>query len=144
MTLDLPMTRPARSPSPRHTLDDDPYPHAPRLDPLKAILAKLEPPAPTAGTAGPAAAGDGAEAWAGSAPAVRRMWDWIALVFGVGAVIALFASALRADKEIAETNERAARLEKEAAVARLDQERLKQQVAWRRLAAEDRETRQNS
>ena len=30
----------------RHTLDDDPYPHAPRLDPLKAILAKLEPPAP--------------------------------------------------------------------------------------------------
>lgn len=26
------------------TLDDDPYPMAPRLDPLKAILAKLEPP----------------------------------------------------------------------------------------------------
>ena len=30
----------------RRTLDFDPYPLAPRLDPLKAILAKLEPPAP--------------------------------------------------------------------------------------------------
>jgi hypothetical protein len=30
----------------RQALDDDPYPLAPRLDPLKAILAKLEPPAP--------------------------------------------------------------------------------------------------
>lgn len=30
----------------RHAIDDDPFPHAPRLDPLKAILAKLEPPAP--------------------------------------------------------------------------------------------------
>ncbi len=30
----------------RHAIDDDPYPHAPRLDPLKAILAKLDPPAP--------------------------------------------------------------------------------------------------
>jgi hypothetical protein len=30
----------------RRTLDFDPYPHAPRLDSLKAILAKLEPPAP--------------------------------------------------------------------------------------------------
>lgn len=28
------------------TLDFDPYPLAPRLDPLKSILAKLEPPAP--------------------------------------------------------------------------------------------------
>jgi hypothetical protein len=30
----------------RHALEYDPYPYAPRLDPLKAILAKLEPPAP--------------------------------------------------------------------------------------------------
>jgi hypothetical protein len=29
----------------RHALDD-PFPYAPRLDPLKAILAKLEPPQP--------------------------------------------------------------------------------------------------
>ena len=30
----------------RHALDYDPYPLAPRLDPLKAILAKLDPPKP--------------------------------------------------------------------------------------------------
>ena len=30
----------------RQTLDYDPYPFAPRLDPLKSILAKLEPPKP--------------------------------------------------------------------------------------------------
>jgi hypothetical protein len=30
----------------RRTIDFDPYPYAPRLDPLKAILAKLEPPQP--------------------------------------------------------------------------------------------------
>lgn len=30
----------------RQTLDNHRYPLAPRLDPLKAILAKLEPPAP--------------------------------------------------------------------------------------------------
>jgi len=28
----------------RHALEYDPYPYAPRRDPLKAILAKLEPP----------------------------------------------------------------------------------------------------
>ena len=28
----------------RHALEYDPFPFAPRLDPLKAILAKLEPP----------------------------------------------------------------------------------------------------
>jgi hypothetical protein len=62
------------------------------------------------------------------------MWlDWGALVFGVFAVVFLFGSALRANKEIAATNERAARLEREAATAKLEQERLKQQVAWRRL-----------
>jgi hypothetical protein len=32
----------------RHALEYDPYPFAPRLDPLKAILAKLEPPEPQA------------------------------------------------------------------------------------------------
>ena len=30
----------------RHALEYDPFPFAPRLDPLKAILAKLEPPQP--------------------------------------------------------------------------------------------------
>jgi hypothetical protein len=30
----------------RQAIDYDPYPLAPRLDPLKAILAKLDPPAP--------------------------------------------------------------------------------------------------
>ncbi len=30
----------------RHALEYDPFPYAPRLDPLKAILAKLELPAP--------------------------------------------------------------------------------------------------
>ena len=30
----------------RHALEYDPFPYAPRLDPLKAILAKLEPPQP--------------------------------------------------------------------------------------------------
>ena len=30
----------------RHALEYDPYPFAPRLDPLKTILAKLEPPKP--------------------------------------------------------------------------------------------------
>jgi hypothetical protein len=30
----------------RRALDADPYPLAPRLTPLKAILAKLDPPAP--------------------------------------------------------------------------------------------------
>jgi hypothetical protein len=30
----------------RHTIDYNPYPLAPRLGPLKAILAKLDPPAP--------------------------------------------------------------------------------------------------
>lgn len=29
----------------RRTIEDDPYPLAPRLDPLKAILTKLDPPA---------------------------------------------------------------------------------------------------
>ena len=32
----------------RHALEYDPCPFAPRLDPLKAILAKLEPPKPQA------------------------------------------------------------------------------------------------
>jgi hypothetical protein len=30
----------------KRVIDDDPYPLAPRLAPLKAILAELEPPAP--------------------------------------------------------------------------------------------------
>jgi hypothetical protein len=30
----------------RRTIDDDPYPFWPRLAPLKAILAKIEPPQP--------------------------------------------------------------------------------------------------
>ena len=30
----------------RRAIDDDRYPMAPRLDPLKALLAKLDPPKP--------------------------------------------------------------------------------------------------
>jgi hypothetical protein len=30
----------------RHALEYDPFPFAPRIDPLKAILAKLDPPTP--------------------------------------------------------------------------------------------------
>ena len=30
----------------RHAIDDARFPYAPRLDPLKSILAKLEPPKP--------------------------------------------------------------------------------------------------
>jgi len=30
----------------KHTIDNDRYPLVPRLDPLKAILAKIEPPLP--------------------------------------------------------------------------------------------------
>jgi hypothetical protein len=47
MTLDLTdeeATALARYP--RQKFDYDPYPLAPRLDPLKAIPAKLDPPAP--------------------------------------------------------------------------------------------------
>jgi hypothetical protein len=43
----------------RHAIDDDPYPHAPRLDPLKAILAKLEPPVPQYEPLPPLPAGGG-------------------------------------------------------------------------------------
>jgi hypothetical protein len=31
----------------RRTINDDPYPRAPRLTPLKVILAKLDPPLPS-------------------------------------------------------------------------------------------------
>jgi hypothetical protein len=31
----------------RHALEYDPFPYAPRLDPLKAILAKLDPSTPS-------------------------------------------------------------------------------------------------
>ena len=37
--------RPALAKHLRQTIDDARYPFAPRLDPLKAILEKLEPPA---------------------------------------------------------------------------------------------------
>ena len=33
----------------RRTINDDPYPLSPRLAPLKAILAKLDPPRPQVG-----------------------------------------------------------------------------------------------
>lgn len=47
MTLDLTDEEAAAlAKHPRYALDYDPYPLAPRLDPLKAILAKLEPPTP--------------------------------------------------------------------------------------------------
>jgi hypothetical protein len=47
MTLDLTDDEKAALVAhPQHALEYDPYPFAPRLDLLKAILAKLEPPAP--------------------------------------------------------------------------------------------------
>jgi hypothetical protein len=51
----------------RHALEYDPFPHAPRLDPLKAILAKLEPPAPKPELPLPPLK-------TGMAPVVRRRW----------------------------------------------------------------------
>ena len=42
----------------RRTINDDPYPHSPRLSPLKAILAKLDPPQPPSGSAPPLQARD--------------------------------------------------------------------------------------
>ena len=41
----------------RRTINDDPYPLSPRLVPLKAILAKLDPPPPS-GSAPPLQARD--------------------------------------------------------------------------------------
>jgi hypothetical protein len=37
----------------RRTINDDPYPLSPRLGPLKAILAKLNPPQPPTGSSPP-------------------------------------------------------------------------------------------
>jgi hypothetical protein len=37
----------------RRTINDDPYPLSPRLAPLKAILAKLNPPEPPSGSTPP-------------------------------------------------------------------------------------------
>jgi hypothetical protein len=42
----------------RRTISDDPYPLSPRLAPLKAILAKLDPPQPPSGSAPPLQARD--------------------------------------------------------------------------------------
>jgi hypothetical protein len=44
----------------RRTINDDPYPLSPRLVPLKAILAKLDPPLPPSGSAPPLQARDAA------------------------------------------------------------------------------------
>ena len=43
----------------RRAIDDDRYPMAPRLDPLKALLAKLDPPKPAAPLPPPLPAGAG-------------------------------------------------------------------------------------
>jgi hypothetical protein len=42
----------------RRTINNDPYPLSPRLAPLKAILAKLNPPQPPSGSAPPLQARD--------------------------------------------------------------------------------------
>jgi hypothetical protein len=42
----------------RHAIAGDPYPLSPRLAPLKAILAKLDPPQPPLGSAPPLQARD--------------------------------------------------------------------------------------
>ena len=43
----------------RREIDDDCYPMAPRLDPLKAVLAKLDPPRPAEPLPPPLPAGGG-------------------------------------------------------------------------------------
>jgi hypothetical protein len=55
----------------RHALECDPFPHSPRLDPLRAILAKLDPPAPQPEPLPPLKPGMGAQARAETAGAVR-------------------------------------------------------------------------
>jgi hypothetical protein len=49
----------------RRAIEYDPFPYAPRLDPLKATLAKLEPGAATR-TAATVETGHGAQPWAGA------------------------------------------------------------------------------
>jgi hypothetical protein len=72
------------------------------------------------------------------------MWDFVAFLFGGGAVLALYLSARHADTRIAGANERAsaaveraAVLEKEAAEARLKLSLLQKQVGPRVI---DRDT----
>jgi hypothetical protein len=74
-------------------------------------------------------------------------WNFFALLFGGGAVLALYFSATNADQKIAAANERAATLEKEAAELRqttvgleldLEKERalrvkMQKEIAWRRI-----------
>lgn len=81
-------------------------------------------------------------------------WNLIALLFGGGAVLALYFSATNADQKIAAANERAATLEKEAAGLRqstvgleldLENERalrvkMQQAIAWRRITPEQEAT----
>jgi hypothetical protein len=64
-------------------------------------------------------------------------WDWVAVAFGIIAVIALFLSATSANRRIAEANERASEANARAENARLEQERLKQIVKWRTIDPSD-------
>lgn len=58
----------------RHALEYDPYPYAPRLDPLKAILAKLEPSKPAAEPPPPLRSGMGPRATvSGRLPSLLRL-----------------------------------------------------------------------
>jgi hypothetical protein len=66
-------------------------------------------------------------------------WNFFALLFGVGAVLALYFSATNADREIAKAQARAAELEKEAAEARLKLGEIENLTAWRRLRVDQRE-----
>ncbi len=70
----------------RRTLDFDPFPHAPRLDPLKAILAKLEPPAPKPQRLAPLRPGMGPTPGRDGAGGEAHV-GLDRTVFGVGAVI---------------------------------------------------------
>jgi hypothetical protein len=54
----------------KRTLEYARFPLAPRLDPLKAILAKLDPPAPA--PLPPLRAGNGPQRWAREAATVMR------------------------------------------------------------------------
>jgi hypothetical protein len=57
--LDTPAEAGARRPNIRRVIEDDKFPHAPRLDPLRAALAKLEAAAAPESTAHPKAAAKG-------------------------------------------------------------------------------------
>jgi hypothetical protein len=60
----------------RHALEYDPFPFAPRLDPLKAILPKLEPPGAAARTLAAGEIRHDAARWARETATMNMSWTW--------------------------------------------------------------------